>query len=102
MTADYLIIWRYDVHEIHETEFVKAYSSNGDWARFFAGADGYLRTELYRESRQARRYFTIDYWESETHYQRFRESMVDEYLALDARFDAWTVEEVQIGTMNPV
>ncbi len=102
MTANYLYIWRYDVHEIHATEFVKAYGADGDWAQLFKGANGYVRTELYRDTQQPRRYFTIDYWESEAHYRRFRDSMLEAYKAMDARFDAWTVEEVQIGGMNPV
>lgn len=54
------IIWRYRVAPASERQFEQAYGSDGDWAKLFGEAEGYIRTELLRGGDGD--YLTIDYW----------------------------------------
>src|SRR5262245_62909357 len=43
------------------------------WARFFRNGQGYIRTELVRDVADPRRFLTLDYWQSQSEFKRFRE-----------------------------
>lgn len=100
--SGYAYIWEYRVRPEHVAEFERAYAPDGDWVQLFRHADGYLRTELHRDRRQSHRYVTIDYWESAEAWETFRGRMSQEFEALDARCDGYTLEETEIGRFDPV
>ena len=68
----YVIIWEYQVKADSVVEFERIYASNGVWAELFRKEDGYLGTELLRDSTHPRRYITIDRWTSSGDYESFR------------------------------
>ena len=41
-------LWQFEVAPEQEDHFLRAYRSDGDWARQFATAPGFVRTELWR------------------------------------------------------
>ncbi len=45
----HLRLWQFEVPAEEEARFVDAYRSDGDWARLFATASGFIRTELWRD-----------------------------------------------------
>ena len=94
----FVIIWHFQVRPGREAEFEKAYGEDGEWVKLFRRGRGFLRTELYHESRKRRRYLTIDYWDSQESYATFRRQAVDEFEALDKRCEALTVSEIYLGS----
>ena len=69
------------LYEARDPEsFEAAYGPNGEWAQFFAGARGYIGTELLRDIEQAGRYVVVDRWESAETFNEFIETNRDEYL----------------------
>jgi heme-degrading monooxygenase HmoA len=96
----YVIIWDFLVRKASEPRFTEAYGPAGDWARFFAAGEGYLGTELVRDVTGERRYVTLDFWTSRQAYERFREQHLAEYEALDARCQALTERETEIGRFD--
>jgi len=80
-----VIVWRYRVSDEHAAAFVRAYGPDGDWARLFATAAGYLGTEL-AGGEAAGQYATIDRWESPSHWEAFMAEHGAEYERLDAEF----------------
>lgn len=93
----YVIVWEFRVRRGREAEFVEKYGPEGAWARFFRGSRGYIRTELVRDVAFDFRYLTLDYWQSEEEFKRFREQNLAEYERLDKEFEGLTESETRLG-----
>ena len=94
----HLRLWRFEVPAATEERFVAAYRSDGDWARLFATAPGFLRTELWRDGDGI--YMTADHWESITDFEAFQASLGDEYRRLDAELEAIAGVETFVGAFD--
>ncbi|HEU4365429.1 MAG TPA: antibiotic biosynthesis monooxygenase family protein [Candidatus Krumholzibacteria bacterium] len=90
-------IWRFRAAPGRAGAFEAAYGANGDWARLFSRAAGYLGTELLRAVYDGESYLTIDRWESQESWDRFRGEHASEYDELDRRCEKLTIEEEQVG-----
>lgn len=97
--SDYglLVIWEFRVREGMEARFEEAYNSVGVWAQFFQGCEGYVRTDLIRDQKKARRYVTLDFWRSAEAYKTFRAQKSEGYKQIDARCEEFTESEVELG-----
>jgi heme-degrading monooxygenase HmoA len=93
----YEIFWEYEVLPEHTTAFEQLYGAEGEWARLFRGAEGYVETLLFRDTDRPTRYLTIDRWRSRAAFDAFVEAAGPAYAALDRRGDALTVRERRIG-----
>jgi heme-degrading monooxygenase HmoA len=93
----FLVIWEFTVRAGQERTFEQVYGPEGDWANLFRKDSSYLGTELVREVKGARKYLTLDYWTSERTYNTFRQSHAVEYKAIDAKCEALTESEREIG-----
>ena len=99
MPSWHVIVWQYDVVAAHVDEFERTYGARGEWAELFARAEGYLGTQLCADRDVPRRYVTFDRWRSAADFAAFRERCGAEYLALDARCEAWTEREERLGLL---
>jgi len=95
--AQYVIVWEFKARQAREAEFVQKYGPEGAWARFFRGSAAYIRTELVRDVAVDFRYLTLDYWQSEEEFRRFREQNLAEYERLDKEFEGLTESETRLG-----
>ena len=95
----YVIVWEFVASPGREAEFERAYGPRGRWARFFQGADGYLGTELWRGEG---RWVTVDRWNSEEDYLRFRAARRTDYEALDREMEELTEREKHLGSFSAV
>lgn len=99
--AGYMYAWEFRVAEEQRLRFLEAYGPEGDWVALFRSAPGWIRTELHRDRRDPLRFVTLDYWESEAAWRRFREERAGEFEALDARCERLTLEERELGRFDP-
>lgn len=95
--ATFVIIWEFRINPRKRRAFERAYGRDGGWARFFETGKGYLGTDLIRDARESNRYLTLDYWKSRASYERFRKQNRKMYEIIDARCEALTTQEVEIG-----
>ena len=95
--AAYHLVWQFETDAGRSADFESAYGPEGLWARFFRQGDGYLGTELLRDTGGAYRYVTIDRWVSRGSYDAFRLRHGAEYAALDAKCQLLTVREAFLG-----
>ena len=95
--AQYVIVWEFRIRQDREAEFVQKYGPEGAWARFFRGSTGYIRTELVRDVADHLRYLTLDYWQAEEEFVRFRQQHLVEYERLDKEFERLTEQETRLG-----
>ena len=101
MKTVHVIVWEFVPRVGRETEFEKAYGSQGDWARLFAKSPDYRGTDLLK-SLANRTYLTIDRWASAAAFAAFKQQWRDEYAALDRRMEALTESERSIDAFESV
>ena len=94
------LVFSYDVRDV--PGFERVYGPDGDWAEFFAGASGFIGTELLRDVDTPGRYLVIDRWESAEAYNSFASEHRDEYIRRvdDTRF--YYDQELRFGTFENV
>jgi heme-degrading monooxygenase HmoA len=93
----FVILWTYDVRPGAEAAFEKVYGPSGEWVALFQQAEGYLGTELLCAAGASLRYLTIDRWESEAAYNRFRTKYAREYEMVDRVGERLTEAETPLG-----
>jgi heme-degrading monooxygenase HmoA len=93
----FAILWTYDVRPGAEAAFEKVYGPSGEWVALFQQAEGYLGTELLRAAHVSLRYLTIDRWESQAAYKRFRTMYAREYEVVDRACEGLTDAEMPLG-----
>jgi hypothetical protein len=96
------IVWEFRVHPEHHREFEVTYDSNGVWAVLFRKSSDYQETILLRDSSQNGRYLTIDRWNSEDAFRRFKQEYAEEYVVIDAKCEALTESERLVGVFERV
>jgi heme-degrading monooxygenase HmoA len=95
--SQYVIIWEFWVRRDRVAEFQEKYGPEGAWARFFQGSRGYIRMELVKDVAADLRFLTLDYWQTEEEFNRFRERNLEEYRRLDQEFEGLTEKETRLG-----
>jgi hypothetical protein len=93
----YIYIWQYDVNSEHESDFVKAYNSGGEWVDLFRKAKGYIRTEFLRDASNPLRFITIDYWDSVESRNKFMDDFSQEFNDMDSKCEKYTSKEIKLG-----
>lgn len=88
-------LWRFEVAAEQEPRFAAAYGPNGDWARLFATASGFVRTELWRDGDGI--YLTADHWASFEAFERFQAGHGEQYRRLDAKLEGLAIAETFLG-----
>ena len=78
-------------------EFEEAYGPEGDWARLFRSADGFLGTTLLKGEGEPPEYLTLDRWVSAQAYQAFRRDRDRDFTTLDRYCEAMTTLEEEVG-----
>ena len=98
----YVYVWEYYVKAGCKAEFEKAYGATGDWVRLFERGQGYVSTELIRDTKTSSRYLTIDTWASEADFVRFRAQHAAGFEALDRACEALMERETPLGAFLTV
>lgn len=94
----HLRLWTFEVRAEAEERFVAAYKSDGDWARLFATAPGFIRTELWRA--ESGLYMTADFWRSAPDFEAFQANLGETYRQLDAELEGVSGVETFIGAFD--
>ena len=96
----HLRLWQFEVSAEEEARFVDAYGPGGDWARLFATAPGFIRTELWRDGDGI--FLTADHWESFEAFERFQAGQGEQYRRLDAELEGLALVENFLGAYDLV
>jgi heme-degrading monooxygenase HmoA len=96
----YVILWEFVVQPDRVADFVAAYRTDGDWAKLFRLANGYLGTELLNAADDTARFLTIDRWRSAKDFARFKDQFHMQYRELDAHFEGLIIRETHLGSFT--
>lgn len=94
------VIWEFVVKEEALESFGREYGPNGAWDRLFSRYPGYRGTTLLHDTKNPRRFLTIDTWETMAHRDQMLARSRAEYAELDAAFGAWTELETELGAFE--
>jgi heme-degrading monooxygenase HmoA len=98
----YLIVWEFRPRPGMEREFEIGYGPKGEWAALFATSEGFLGTQLFRDTLDPSRYLTLDRWVSREAFETFRQFHSQAYETLDRRFAELTTHEAALGSFDTV
>ena len=98
----YLIVWEFRVKAGLEARFAQVYGPEGTWVQFFRRGQGYITTQLLRDSEDSHRYLTMDFWTSRAEYEHFREQHLAEYQQIDRQCEEMTETESELGRFERV
>jgi heme-degrading monooxygenase HmoA len=96
----FVILWEYEVKPGREEVFEKVYGPKGDWARLFQADPRYRETRLLRDLSRPRCYFTLDYWDTETDFTRFKAAHGAAYTEMDRATEGLTLSERRLTTFT--
>lgn len=102
MSAGFVAVWEFHVLAAKQREFERRYGPDGDWARLFRGAPGFLGLDLLQDREHPLRYLTLDRWASAEAYRAFHDSHASEYAALDRLCQGLTEREAPLGEFGGV
>ena len=91
------IVWEFVVKEEARGQFELAYGPGGAWSKLFAQCPGFRGTSLLRDTKNPRRYLTIDLWDTEAQREQTLAEHKAEYSNLHATFDDWTESKTEVG-----
>jgi hypothetical protein len=91
------IIWEFIVKEEARGQFELAYGPGGAWSKLFAQCPGFRGTTLLRDTKNPRRYLTIDLWDTEAQREQVLVERKDDYASLEAVFSDWTECRTEVG-----
>ena len=100
--SEFAYVWEYLVSEDQIDAFRRVYGPNGDWVALFRRDDEYLRTDLYQDVDDPRRFVTTDFWTSQAARDAFRQTFKKDFDELDRRCETLTKEERFLGDFHTV
>lgn len=93
----FLILWEYEVKPGEEKAFEKAYGPEGAWVKLFQGDRHYRQTQLLKDAQRSTIYYTLDYWDNQDDYNRFKQNSQEKYAKLDKATESLTIRERNLG-----
>ena len=89
------VVFEYEADPAEAAAFEAVYGGDGEWARYFAGAEGYLGTEMLRGADG--RYLVIDRWRSASDYDAFLTANAGDYGARNQAASRLWLRERALG-----
>jgi len=96
------IVWEFVVKEEARGQFELAYGPGGAWSKLFARCPGFRGTTMLRDTKNPRRYLTIDLWETGAQREQALAERKAEYSDLEAAFGEWTESNTTTSLRAPV
>jgi heme-degrading monooxygenase HmoA len=94
------IVCEFAVKEGAQGRFELAYGPGGAWSQLFAQTPGFRGTTLLRDTKDLRRYLTIDLWNIEAEREQALVERESEYTRLASAFDEWTESRTEVGVFR--
>jgi heme-degrading monooxygenase HmoA len=81
-------------------QFELAYGPGGAWSKLFARSPGFRGAALLRDTKNPRRYLTVDFWETEAQREQALAERQAEYSELEAVLGEWIESKTEMGSFR--
>ena len=99
-TYMFLALWEFEVKSGCEERFQSVYGPSGDWVRLFRTDPRFIETRLLHDPAEPTRYITLDFWQSRSAYESFKELHGAAYSTLDKSSESLTRRERCLGSFE--
>ena len=96
----FVALWEYEVKPGCEESYQSAYGPQGPWVHLFQRDPHFRETRLLQDLSRPRFYFTLDYWDSESAFEQFKNANHVAYAAIDRTTESLTVSERRLSSFN--
>jgi heme-degrading monooxygenase HmoA len=96
----FVVLWEFEVKPGCEERFESIYSPTGAWAQLFRRDPNFRETLLLRDSSRPRSYVAVDFWQSQSSYNEFKQQHVLDYEKLDKDCESLTFAERPLGSFH--
>jgi heme-degrading monooxygenase HmoA len=93
----FVALWEFEVKPGCEELFEKTYGAGGAWAKLFLQDSLYRGTRLVKDAGRERVYLTLDFWETQQAYKKFKKMHAAEYEKIDWECAGLAVSESKLG-----
>ena len=93
----FVALWEFEVKPGDEEKFERVYGADGAWARLFGRDVAYRGTRLVRDVERERVYLTLDFWDTQEAYEKFKRENAAEYERIDRECEGMTRREIKLG-----
>jgi heme-degrading monooxygenase HmoA len=94
------IVWEFVVKDEARGQFELAYGPGGAWSKLFARCPGFRGTAVLRDTKNPRRYLTIDLWETGAQWEQALAESRTEYSDLEAALGEWIESKTEVGIFS--
>jgi len=94
------IVREYVVKDKVRGQFELAFGPGGAWSKLFAKSSGFRGTTLMRDTKDPRRYLTIELWNSEAEREQSMKEQNIEVSELENVFEEWTESKMEMGSFS--
>jgi len=94
------IVWVFEARPDRLPEFENVYGVDGNWAKLFRTAEGYIDTALLRDLENPNRFLVIDRWHNRESFDSFKQRHAEAYDQLDRQCEELTLAELKIGIFD--
>jgi heme-degrading monooxygenase HmoA len=94
------IVWVFEARPDRLPEFENVYGVDGNWAKLFRTAEGYIDTALLRDLEKANHFLVIDRWHNRESFDSFKQHHAAAYDELDRQCEELTLVESKIGIFD--
>ncbi len=93
-----MVVREFAVVEGREEDFAEVFRPGGIWQELLRSSQGYLKSELYRDSGERGRYEVFDYWQAHEDFESCRQERQQEIERFNLLFlDELVVQETFLG-----
>ena len=94
------IVREFVVKEGSRGPFELAYGPGGAWSKLFDRCRGFRGTTLLRDTRDPRRYLTIEVWDTAAQREEVLTERQAEYATLEASLADWIESQTEVGVFR--
>lgn len=94
------IVWEFVVKDEVRGRFELAYGPGGAWSKLFKRCPGFRGTTMLRDTKNPRRFLTIDLWNTEVQMEQALVEHRIEYADMMATFGEWSESMTEVGMFS--
>jgi len=91
------IVWEFVVKREFREQFELGYGPGGVWSRLFADSGGFRGITVLRDTKDPRRYLTIEVWDTQAQRAQALAEHTVVYAQLEADLDRWVDSKNEVG-----
>jgi hypothetical protein len=96
----FLALWEFEVKSGCVERFQSVYGPQGEWVRLFRSDPLFIETRLLQDPFETTKFVTLDFWQSRSAYESFKEVQHAAYDAIEKYSESLMTQERLLGNFE--